>query len=267
MFKSADHNPDYLKLVQYRNRSNLDARIELHRRFSTNSLGLHTWVFDQLATGLHGRVLEVGCGIGTLWETNMERIPERMQLVLSDFSQGMVEEASKNLTNRVNADFVVVDVQHMPFKDGSLDAVIANHMLYHVPSLDQTIAEIWRVLAPGGLLFATTNGQNHLKELDAIARRFNPRYLKDDSADRFGLENGASIIAQRFPKATLTRFPDSLVVTEAEPLVDYILSMPSGTALGQDKVAEMTKFVEGLVSSTGSITIRKESGIFIASKQ
>ena len=50
---------DYLLTQQYRNASNLDARMQLHQRFSTNKYGWHRWVFDQLRLPAKARVLEL----------------------------------------------------------------------------------------------------------------------------------------------------------------------------------------------------------------
>jgi len=41
-------DPQYLKTEQYKDASNLNARIEIHRRFSTNTQGWFPWIFDML---------------------------------------------------------------------------------------------------------------------------------------------------------------------------------------------------------------------------
>ena len=65
----------YLRDVQYRDDTNLNARVELHRRFSVNSGSFQSWVFDQLDVPDRARLLEVGCGPGHLWAANRERMP------------------------------------------------------------------------------------------------------------------------------------------------------------------------------------------------
>ncbi len=55
----------------------------------------------------------------------------------------------------------VADANHLPYADGTFDAVVAMWMLYHVPNLDRTLAEARRVLRPGGVLIAVTNGRQH----------------------------------------------------------------------------------------------------------
>ena len=159
--------------TQYRDATNLSARINLHARFSTNAYGWHRWVFDQFEPRPHWRVLELGCGPGTLWLKNRDRLPEDWDIMLSDFSPGMLEEARRKLASLPHPfAFRQMDAQAIPLPDASLDAVIANHMLYHIPDRQKAFAEIRRVLKPGGRLYAATNGHNHLRELSAWQQQF-----------------------------------------------------------------------------------------------
>ena len=77
----------------------------------------------------------------------MSRIPSTWDITLSDLSSGMLDSAWRNLvvTGR-NYKFKEIDAQEIPFEDETFDAVIANHMLYHVPDKPKAIAEIKRVL-------------------------------------------------------------------------------------------------------------------------
>src|SRR5262245_7806534 len=122
----------YLLNEQYRNASNLNARIELHRRFSTNAYGWHRWVFDHFRLPPEARVLELGCGPGELWRENADRIPEGWEVTLADLSPGMLAAARRSLRDLLRSfAFAEVDAQSIPFPDACFDGVIANHMLYH----------------------------------------------------------------------------------------------------------------------------------------
>src|SRR5207249_3059431 len=126
----------------------------------------HRWVFDRICLPAKARVLELGCGPGTLWRENGERIPADWEITLTDFSPGMVQEARHNLRDVPrNFAFALADAQAIPYPSGSFDAVIANHMLYHVPDRERALSEVQRVLQPGGRLYAATCGQTHLREL------------------------------------------------------------------------------------------------------
>ena len=77
---------EYLLSEQYQDASNLNARIQLHRRFSVNKYGLPRWVFDQLDFSSTSRILELGCGPANLWRENLDRIPKGWDITLSDLS-------------------------------------------------------------------------------------------------------------------------------------------------------------------------------------
>jgi ubiquinone/menaquinone biosynthesis C-methylase UbiE len=72
--------------------ANLDARIVLHERFSTNLHPWMRWVFDQLDAPDCASILEVGCGAGALWTVNGERIPPEWSVTRVDQSAGMLED-------------------------------------------------------------------------------------------------------------------------------------------------------------------------------
>ncbi len=159
-------DPSYLRR-QYGNSSNLDARVNLHQRYSVNQYGFHHWTFDQLHLSSDEHVLELGCGPGHLWAENRERLPAHFNLALSDFSSGMLS-AARNRLSGIPAAYHVADAQHIPSPNQAFDLLIANHMLYHVPDLTQALAAIRRVLHSQGRLIAATNGQSHMQELTEL---------------------------------------------------------------------------------------------------
>jgi SAM-dependent methyltransferase len=252
----------YLLNEQYKDSSNLNARIQLHELFSSNKQGVHSWLFDHYDLPPQARVLELGCGPATLWVKNLGRIPDEWDITLSDFSAGMLEDARRNLgKHRQRFKFEVVDAQSIPFDDESFDAVIANFMLYHVPDRPKAFAEIHRVLRPGGRFYAATLGKDHLRELDDMVSRLtgSERRMGGSAVLGFLLENGAEQMAPWFPDVRLHRYEDALVITEAEPLIAYILSMSVGPDLDTDKLAS---FVRQELARGGAIHVTKDSGMF-----
>jgi ubiquinone/menaquinone biosynthesis C-methylase UbiE len=265
MPQSSDQH--YLLTHQYKNASNLRARIQLHERFSTNTYDWQHWVFDHFTIPPHAHILELGCGPGELWRRNLHRIPEHWHITLSDLSPGMLQEAQQHLQDSYqHFSFQVIDAQSIPFANEHFDAVIANHMLYHVPDLTKALSEIRRVLKPGGRFYAATNGHNHLRELQELVNKFDPNVpgLWAMPSLPFRLENGGQELSHQFSHVTLHRYEDALVITEAEPLVAYVLSTPLGALIVDDKVAEFTRFVEQELAALGAIHISKDSGLFEA---
>ena len=72
---------------QYSNSKKFMARIELHRRFRTNTYLWTHWIFDQFKFPRNANVLELGSGNALLWKSNIKRIPEDAQILLTDFSE------------------------------------------------------------------------------------------------------------------------------------------------------------------------------------
>ena len=147
---------------QYATDDNLRARIALHEAFSINP-HWHEWLLEREAPGPHARILDLGCGPATFWRANADRIEPSWSLTLTDFSPGMVAAARGELGER--AIYVVADAQELPFPADSFDAVLANHMLYHVPDRPRAFMEIRRMLVSGGTFHASTIGRGYLPSL------------------------------------------------------------------------------------------------------
>jgi ubiquinone/menaquinone biosynthesis C-methylase UbiE len=254
----------YLLRDQYHDASNLDARANLHARYSVNPHGFQRWVFDHfLQLPPDAIVLEIGCGPGWLWRQNLARIPSEWQVTLSDFSPGMLAEARRNLADDAQRfSFAQLDAQAIPYPDGAFDAVIANHMLYHVPHRARALAEIRRVLHPHGAFFAVTNGERHLADLHALVAAFDPAYSASEN-HAFTLENGATQLRAHFAHVTSDRYEDALLVTDAEPLVAYVLSTWNADFSGSQRQA-FARFVADRLAAHGPIHIGKDTGIFQA---
>jgi ubiquinone/menaquinone biosynthesis C-methylase UbiE len=261
-------NTDKNWIDQYENASNLRARIRIHELFSTNKQGWMNWFFNNLYVPCNGSILEIGCGDGSLWKKNFLEIPSNWNLTLTDFSNGMLKDAKKNLGNKASRfKFKIADVQNLPFEDASFDVVIANNMLYHVADREKAFLEIKRVLKHNGLFYASTVGKNHMKEMREIVAKFNSENITTKSWDlteNFQLENGFKQVSKWFKEVKLKRYEDSLIVTNPIPLVDYIFSMPGNTKdiFTEDKLQNLIKFLQEEIKKTGGIYITKDTGFF-----
>jgi ubiquinone/menaquinone biosynthesis C-methylase UbiE len=266
MSKFTDQN--YLKTDQYKDSSNLEARVAIHKRFSTNPYGWLIWVFDRLLDlPDKAKILELGCGPGYLWKENASRVPSAWDITLSDLSSGMLDSAWRNLvvTGR-NYKFKEIDAQEIPFADETFDAVIANHMLYHVPDKPKAIAEIKRVLKTGGRFFATTVGEDHMKEMMDWYQRVHVDKVWESFANSFTLENGLEQVRSFFPNVTVSRYEDNLEVTELEPIMAYIRSGIRVAELSEEELAKLKSDLEKELNEKSRIFIRKDSGLFEAIK-
>ena len=247
-------------LDNYASPENLQARISIHG-YAVNPDWM-SWLFEREfptdATGL--RILDVGCGIGSLWAANLKRVDPSWSLTLADLSDGMLRAARVSLGNR--AEYVLADVEALPFPDAAFDVVVANHMLYHVPDRPRAFGEIQRVLAPAGAFHCSTNGRGHLAELAAL--------VPDGTniahhTEVFGLETGPAQLEPFFCDIHVACFENSLRVPSAEPVLAYIRSSESfaaGTDLTAPRVA-----VEAYIKRVGFFHVSTFPGLISGTKR
>jgi SAM-dependent methyltransferase len=163
------------------------------------------------------RVLEVGGGQGELAERMQRELSA--QVTFLDISPRMVELARER-----GIDAREGDVQELPFPDGSFDTVVAAWMLYHVPDVDRALAEMARVLTPGGALIAVTNSIDHLAELRQL---FQATWTLSDT---FSRESGEELLRRRFSKVERIDADVEVQVDDRDVLVAYRDSIAGPTS-------------------------------------
>lgn len=245
---------------QYAKANGLNTRISIHDKYSTNKMGISNWNFTiyQIERGM--KVLELGCGTGSMWIEHKDVIEKCSELVLSDFSEGMLASAKANLGGLSNVTYKIIDIMDIPYEDGDFDVVIANYMLYHVPDIDKALSEVNRVLRKGGYFYAGTSGEKGIMETIVDWLGLGKVYV-----NTFSLENGGDRLKNYFPEVEIQRYHDSLEVTDIDDLMDYIYS-----GITFNKVCTLTeREVRDILEShmeNGIIKLPKDPGMFVCKK-
>ncbi|MCI6768426.1 MAG: methyltransferase domain-containing protein [Lachnospiraceae bacterium] len=250
---------------QYRSATNLSARIALHSLYSTNPEGWFPWLYRKLELAPGMRVLEVGCGDGALWTCQHEELPRSISIVLSDISDGMIRDVRRNIRQDLQSfTFQVFDCANIPYADNTFDLVIANHVLFYADDLPGTLQELARVLRPGGRFICSSYSSRHMHEIRDLVRLFDSHISLSQGHlyERFGLENGQSLLSPVFSSVRLLRYEDGLRITDPQPLIEYILSCHGNqNQYLVNRYKEFQSFVKEQVGNEFYVT--KDAGIFV----
>lgn len=252
--------------AQYRNSTNISARIRLHRLFSSNKQGWFPWIYEQCQITEGMKILELGCGNGRLWIENKAKLPADCEIILSDISEGMIRDVRREQSLQDDRfSFAAFDCHAIPYEDASFDLVIANHVLFYCKDVDRVCSEVGRVLKPGGRFVCGTYGVAHMQEVSRLVTQFDDRITLsgENLYEHFGKENGAQALAPYFAEVDWQQYEDALIVTQAEPLIEYVLSCHGNqNQYILEKYNKFRKYVEGQIRNVYTIT--KDAGIFIS---
>ena len=148
------------------------------------------YLFDQLLRGriVQGmRVLDAGCGGGRNLVYLMRNGFDVRAADRDPDAVAHVAAMARALAPHLPSDnFRVEPIEGMTFPDASADVVIASAVLHFAasqPHFDAMLASLWRVLAPGGLLFARL--ASSIGIVDHVRPLGDGRYLLPDGSERF----------------------------------------------------------------------------------
>jgi len=133
-------------------------------------------------------VLDLGSGAGNDCFVARAIVGETGKVSGLDLTEQMVSKARENCTklNYSNVEFVVGDIESMPFSDKIFDVVISNCVLNLVPDKSLAFKEIFRVLKPGA----------HFCVSDVVVKGNLPEKLQEDAEMYVGCVSGASEISE-----------------------------------------------------------------------
>jgi ubiquinone/menaquinone biosynthesis C-methylase UbiE len=133
-----------------------------------------TRTVERMGLARTDKVLEIGCGPGYFSRAIAAAVPDG-SLMLFDLQVEMLDFARKRLSAFKNTEFTQGDASSLPFPDASFDAVLLVLVLGEVPDRDRCIAEVARVLQPGGrVTFAESRRDSDfipIEQLQALAEK------------------------------------------------------------------------------------------------
>ena len=244
---------------QYKTSKNLNTRISIHEKYSTNKQPFCDWIVSHYDIRPGNRILELGCGTGSMWVNHLDLLSEDTHLILTDFSAGMLETAQQNVRS-CKVSFAQADIQNIPYPESSFDVVIANMMLYHVPDLHKGLSEVRRVLKPGGTFYCATYGIHGIMEyVTDLLKGLN---VSGSIGTTFTLQNGADSLSRHFESVQRLEREDGLSITDINDFADYIYSMSGLTNIAVVPRNDLLALLNSKVEN-GILFVPKEYGMFI----
>lgn len=252
---------------QYKNASNLNIRIGLHQKYSQNPVEWFDWIYEQLDLKEGDKILELGCGTGELWKNHERLLPSCVEIILSDQSFGMVEDAKRNVNGNPEIfSYETIDCERIPKTENSFDKVIANHVLFYLSDRQEASKEVRRILKPEGTFICSTYGMRHMQEITRMVKEFDERINLSANTlyEEFGLENGEEQLRKVFKEVKKVEYQDELLVDRPEPLISYILSCHGNQhEYLNHRYLEFKEFVRKKMAAEGVMKITKSAGIFL----
>jgi ubiquinone/menaquinone biosynthesis C-methylase UbiE len=184
---------------------------------------------DQLLAGLAGRVIEVGAGNGL----NFSHYPSDVTRVVAVEPEARLRAVAEAEAAKADVPVEVVDgtADRLPADDASFDAAVASLVLCSVPDVPAALAEITRVLRPGGQLRFFEHVRADTPGLARVQRMLDatvwPTLGGGCHAHR---DTGAAIEAAGFTIDTIERLriPDTRFPTHTSPHILGIATAPTG---------------------------------------
>jgi len=126
---------------------------------------------QEVLSNVQGEVLEIGFGTGI----NLSYYPKQLEkLITVDVNPGMNALAQKRLeASTITVDNRVLNGENLPMADASFDCVVSTWTLCSIKNVEQAIAEIHRVLKPGGKFYFIEHGLSNEPKVQVWQNRLN----------------------------------------------------------------------------------------------
>jgi len=129
------------------------------------------------------KVLEIACGTGIATEYLWRTLGESTEIVATDLNEAMLNYAVAKRGALKNVSYRQADAQALPFEDGSFDVVVCQFGIMFMPDKALALAEMARVLRPGGLLAFNVWDSLEVNRVAGLARQTIAGFFKSDPPD------------------------------------------------------------------------------------
>ncbi|MEW9532850.1 methyltransferase domain-containing protein [Microbispora sp. NPDC049125] len=260
----------------------LDGKQLAHNRYRTNPRSLIDHLVEQLELSGTETLLDIGCGNGFVLEHLRPHLADG-HIVGLDIAPGVLRAAEARLAGVATpCEWVEGSADDLSlFGDHAFERVIATYMMHYVPDIDRCLAEVRRVLRPGGRFVLTTDRTDSMVEMYemhfAVLRDMDApkRLFKATPKARISLANGEEYLRRHFANVELRTWQDQLRFASAEAFMafysahNYCCAASEPGDLGENFFEELhtraRARVEDVIARDGYFALTKFTGSFICS--
>ncbi len=158
----------------------------------------------ELLAGASGEILEIGFGTGL----NLPYYPPQVRRITAvDPSPGMHRIAREPIASSgIEVDLQVGDCQSLPFENDRFDCVVSSWTLCSIDDVDRAVAEVYRVLKPGGRFLFIEHGLSPEPKVQKWQRRLNWLQMRLAEGCRLDRNIRAIVAAQPFASVQVDEF-------------------------------------------------------------
>jgi len=235
--------------------SNLSAEIKLIDQLASDK-NWYEWVFERLEFKNGDHVLELGCGEGALWYKNKSRMPQSLNVTLTEVTDELLNCAKQNLLRKYpHFKYEVTKLKKLAFPDNSFDVVVANHVLFFSKNVDVILTEINRILKKGGRFYCSTIDEEHMKEIEVLLKNYNKNINlgKSEKLKNFGYGKAKALLEAQFMQVRCEHYDDELTIQCTDDLLNYIYSIPGQIlTIASNKKKEFESYIHKQMIATQS---------------
>ena len=136
---------------------------------SDPNLGVHR---QEILADVKGKVLEIGFGTGL----NLPYYPDNIQTIVTVEANPKINKlAQKRIqSSNINVDCKILNGESLPMADNTFDSVVSTFTLCSIANVEQALAEIYRVMKPGGKFFFVEHGLSNEPKIQLWQHRLTP---------------------------------------------------------------------------------------------
>lgn len=158
---------------------------------------------QELLKDVSGEILEIGFGTGL----NLPHYPEQVTKITTvEPNLGMQKLARSRIKqSQITVDYKVLNSESLPMRDATFDSVVCTWTLCSIPLVEQAIAEVERVLKPGGKFLFIEHGLSQDPKVQVWQNRLTP--IQKVIADGCHLNRRIKeLVEQQFLTVTIKQF-------------------------------------------------------------